>query len=218
MSKVIAVDGPTASGKGTLSRRLAGHFGFAWLDTGSLYRATALRLIRDGGDGSDVAAAVAAARSITETDLSDPELRAEATGNMASTVAAMQPVRDALFEFQRDFAANPPGEAEGAVLDGRDIGTVICPDADVKLFITASEEVRARRRHKELTVKGQTISLADVMAVLRARDARDSGRENAPLAAAADALLIDTSNMDIEGAFSAALKVCVARWSGDGAG
>ena len=218
MSRIIAVDGPTASGKGTLSRRLADHFGFAWLDTGGLYRATALRLIRAGGDGTDVEAAIIAASGITETDRNDPELRAEATGNMASKVAAMQAVRDALFDFQRDFAANPPGSTAGAVLDGRDIGTVICPDADVKLFVTASEEVRAGRRHAELTAKGQVISLDDVLADLSARDARDSGRESAPLAAAEDALLIDTSNMDIETAFSAALKACVARWNGDGAG
>lgn len=218
MSRVIAVDGPTASGKGTLSRRLAAHFGFAWLDTGSLYRATALRLLRNGGDGKDIEAAVEAALGITDADRSDPELRAEATGNMASTVAAIQPVRDALFQYQRAFAANPPGDAGGAVLDGRDIGTVICPDADVKLFITASEKVRAGRRHAELTAKGQSISFDAVLADLQARDARDSGRENAPLAAAEDALLIDTSEMDIEAAFSAALKACEARWNGIGAG
>lgn len=218
MGRVIAVDGPTASGKGTLSRRLADHFGFAWLDTGGLYRATALRLIRNGGDGTDTNAAVAAARGITEADRTDPELRAEATGNMASRVAAMQPVRDALFDYQRNFAADPPGGAEGAVLDGRDIGTVICPDATVKLFITASEEVRAGRRHAELAAKGQTVSIDDVLADLRARDARDSGRESAPLTAADDAVLIDTSNMDIEAAFSAALEACVARWNGDDAG
>jgi cytidylate kinase len=218
MSRIIAVDGPTASGKGTLSRRLADHFGFAWLDTGGLYRATALRLIRDGSDGRDVAKAIAAAKGITDADRNDPGLRAEATGNMASRVAAMQPVRDALFDYQRDFAAHPPNGASGAVLDGRDIGTVICPYADVKLFVTASEEIRAGRRHTELTGKGQSISVADVLADLKVRDARDSGRKNAPLAAAEDAVLIDTSNMDIEAAFSAALEACVARWNGNHAG
>lgn len=218
MSRVLAVDGPTASGKGTLSRRLAEHFGFAWLDTGGLYRATALRLIRSGGDGKNVAAAIEAATGITEADRDDPELRAEATGNMASRVAAMQPVRDALFDYQRRFASHPPGGAGGAVLDGRDIGTVICPNADLKLFVTASEEVRAGRRHAELTAKGQTVSFADVLADLKSRDARDSGRENAPLTAAEDAVLIDTSNMDIEAAFSTALEACVARWNGDRVG
>lgn len=217
MNRVIAVDGPTASGKGTLARRLAAHFGFDWLDTGGLYRATALRLIRSGEARDDVEAAVRAARGIRPEDLADRELRAEATGNLASAVAAMQPVRDALFQYQRDFAARPPG-GRGAVLDGRDIGTVICPDADAKLFITASAEVRARRRFDELTAKGQDVSLETVLEDLRARDARDSGRENAPLKPADDAVLIDTSELDIEAAFSTALEACLARWNGEGAG
>ena len=210
MSIVIAVDGPTASGKGTLARRLARHFGYAYLDTGALYRATALRVLRGGG-GEDVDTAVAAARSIGPGELDDPALRAEATGNMASRVAAMQPVRDALFALQQDFAANPPGGAGGAVLDGRDIGTVVCPEAAVKLFITASPEARARRRHLELTGQGVDIEYTTVLEDLRSRDARDSGRANAPLAKAADAVLIDTTELDIEAAFSAALQACLSR-------
>lgn len=214
MSIVIAVDGPTASGKGTLARRLAAHFGFAYLDTGALYRAAALRLLRAGGDGEDVDGAVSAARGIGPDDLADPALREEATGNMASRVAAMQPVRDALFDLQRDFAANPPGGAPGAVLDGRDIGTVVCPDAKVKLFITASAEARAGRRHRELEQQGTDVDYATVLDDLRARDARDSGRANAPLTKADDAVLIDTTNLAIEAAFSAALQACVTRLEG----
>ncbi|MEC9344940.1 MAG: (d)CMP kinase [Pseudomonadota bacterium] len=211
MSFVIAVDGPTASGKGTLARRLAAEFGCACLDTGALYRATALRLIRAGGDGTDVAAAVAAARGIDPDDLSDPELRSEATGAMASRVAALQPVRDALFDYQRDFAANPPGGAAGAVLDGRDIGTVVCPDAEAKLFITASAGVRAERRFRELAAKGTETTLEAVLADLQARDARDSGRSAAPLRKADDADLLDTTGLDIETAFSAARALVAAR-------
>lgn len=217
MNHVIAVDGPTASGKGTLARRLAAHFGYDWLDTGGLYRATALRLIRAGDARDDAGAAVCAAQGIRPEDLADPELRAEATGNLASAVAAMQPVRDALFDYQRAFAAKPPG-GKGAVLDGRDIGTVICPDADVKLFITASPEVRARRRFDELAARGREIAFETVLSDLRARDARDSGRKNAPLKPADDAVLIDTSELDIETAFSTALEACMARWNGNDAG
>lgn len=217
MNHVIAVDGPTASGKGTLARRLAAHFGYDWLDTGGLYRATALRLIRAGDARDDAGAAVRAAQGIRPDDLADPELRAEATGNLASAVAAMQPVRDALFDYQRAFAAKPPG-GRGAVLDGRDIGTVICPDADVKLFITASPEVRARRRFDELVARGREIAFETVLSDLRARDARDSGRKNAPLKPADDAVLIDTSELDIETAFSTALEACMARWNGNDAG
>ncbi|WP_417512906.1 (d)CMP kinase [Minwuia sp.] len=217
MTRVIAVDGPTASGKGTLARRLAVHFDFDWLDTGALYRATALRLLRSGNPEPSADAAVDAAKGISADDLADPALRDEATGNLASGVAVMQPVRDALFRYQRDFAARPPG-GRGAVLDGRDIGTVICPDADVKLFVTASPEVRASRRFEELRGRGISVSLADVMTDLQARDARDRSRSSAPLRPAEDAVLIDTSELDIETAFSTALEACAARWSGSSVG
>ncbi|WP_416899942.1 MAG: (d)CMP kinase [Minwuia sp.] len=217
MKNVIAVDGPTASGKGTLARRLAAHFGYDWLDTGALYRATALGLRREGITGPDEATAVRAAEGIEPDDLSDPALREEATGNLASTVAAIQPVRDALFRYQRDFAANPPG-GRGAVLDGRDIGTVICPDAPAKLFVTASDEVRAGRRFRELTDKGVTVKYEDVLEDLRNRDARDQKRSNAPLSKADDAVLIDTTELDIEAAFSACLKACLSRLDGKNAG
>lgn len=211
MTAVVAVDGPTASGKGTLARRLADDLGFAYLDTGGLYRATALRLIRAGGDGNDVDAAVAAAQGITPGDLSDPALREEATGNMASKVAALQPVRDALFAFQQTFAATPPDGAAGAVLDGRDIGTVVCPDATAKLFVTATAAARAARRHAELVARGTDVTLQNVLQDLRARDERDTNRATSPLKPAADADLLDTTELDIEAAFFAARKLVTAR-------
>lgn len=211
MTPVVAVDGPTASGKGTLARRLAADLGFAYLDTGGLYRATALRLIRAGGDGSDVDAAVAAAQGITPDDLSDPALREEATGNMASKVAALQPVRDALFAFQQAFALSPPDGAAGAVLDGRDIGTVVCPDATAKLFVTATAAARAARRHAELVARGTDVTLENVLQDLRARDERDTNRATSPLKPAADADLLDTTELDIEAAFFAARKLVTAR-------
>jgi len=211
MTPVIAVDGPTASGKGTLARRLAADLGFAYLDTGSLYRATALRLTRAGGDGSDVDDAVAAAVGITAADLADPALRDEATGNMASRIAALQPVRDALFAYQQSFAANPPDGAAGAVLDGRDIGTVVCPKATAKLFVTATAAARAARRHAELAARGSEVSLAGVLQDLRARDERDTNRALSPLRPAADADLLDTTELDIEAAFFAARKLVTAR-------
>ncbi len=201
---VIAVDGPSAAGKGTLARRLAADLGFAHLDTGALYRATALKVLRAGGDPRDVAAAVAAARDITSADLADPALRDEAVGNAASEVAALPEVRAALLAFQRRFARQPPDGAPGAVLDGRDIGTVVCPDANAKLFVTASEAVRARRRYLELRADNPDISEDAVLADLRARDARDASREAAPLRPAQDAHLLDTSNLDIDSAVRAA--------------
>lgn len=201
---VIAVDGPSAAGKGTLARRLAADLGFAHLDTGALYRATALKVLRAGADPRDVAAAVAAARDITSADLADPALRDEAVGNAASEVAALPEVRAALLAFQRRFARHPPDGAPGAVLDGRDIGTVVCPDADAKLFVTASEAVRARRRYLELRADNPDISEDAVLADLRARDARDASREAAPLRPAQDAHLLDTSNLDIDSAVRAA--------------
>ena len=209
-SIVVAVDGPVAAGKGTLGRRLAAHFGFAYLDTGGLYRAAALRMLRAGAPLDDVDALVEQARAISAEDLDDPELRAEATGEAASVVAAQPPLRAALLEYQRNFATHPPKGAGGAVLDGRDVGTVVCPDADAKLFVTASVEARAKRRHDELVARGEDLSLALVRADLAKRDARDSERATSPLTAAGDAHLLDTTKMDIEAAFQAARRIVAA--------
>jgi len=200
---IIAVDGPVAAGKGTLARRIASHFGHIYLDTGALYRAVGLYMIRACQDPEDQAAAVAAAARVSEIDLSDPELRAEETGNAASKVAVNQGVRDALLDYQRNIAKSP----EGAVLDGRDIGSVVCPDADVKLYVTAAPEIRAARRHAELTDKGQKITFEEVLADLNDRDSRDSGRKSAPLTKADDAHLLDTSKLDIEAALEKAVQL-----------
>ena len=194
---IIAVDGPAAAGKGTIARALAQHFGFHFLDTGSLYRMVGLSLIRGGKDVSDRAAAIAAARALEPARFNDGELRTEAVGAAASIVAVIPEVRAALLDFQRSFARQKPG----AVLDGRDIGTVVCPEADVKLFVTASPEVRARRRQMELGAA----SYDEVLADIRARDLRDSGRATAPLATAADAVILDTSAMGIDVATAAAI-------------
>jgi cytidylate kinase len=201
---VITIDGPVAAGKGTLARRIARDRGYAYLDTGSLYRATALRLIRAGTHQNDPVSASAAAAAIEPGDLDDPALRDEAVGNLASKVAAMPEVRHTLLEYQRNFASHPPGGAPGAVLDGRDTGTVVCPDADAKLFVTATMAERARRRYHELRSKGEDVDEATVRADLEARDARDSARTVAPLTAAPDAYLLDTSNLAIDSAFQAA--------------
>ncbi len=200
---IIAVDGPVAAGKGTLARRIAQHFGHKYLDTGALYRAVGLYMIRAGQDPEDQTAAVIAAAHVAEIDPADPDLRAEETGNAASKVAVNQGVRDALLEYQRNVAKTP----EGAVLDGRDIGTVVCPDADVKLFVTASAEERARRRHVELSGKGESVTFDEVLKDLQARDARDSGRKSAPLAKADDAYLLDTTKLDIEAALEKAVEI-----------
>lgn len=204
---VIAVDGPAAAGKGTLARRLADHLGYAHLDTGALYRAVGLSLLRAGRDPSDESAAAEAARDLDLTLLDHPELRKESTGAAASQVAAMLGVRAALLDLQRAFAATPPGNAKGAVLDGRDIGTVVCPDADLKLFVTASTETRARRRWLELRERGEDPAFDDVLAEMKTRDERDSTRSHAPLAPARDAHLLDTSNSDIETVFQTALAL-----------
>ena len=201
---VIAVDGPAASGKGTLGKRLAEHFGFHHLDTGLLYRAVAAHVLPDLGDRDG---AIRAARSFDPLWLADPELRTEAMGAAASKVSAEPEVRSALLAFQRDFAGKPPG----AVLDGRDIGTVVCPAARVKLFVTAEVEVRAARRLKELQARGKASIYAAVLQDLIERDARDSERTTAPMKAAADALIIDTSRMDPDEVFQAALGLIEAR-------
>lgn len=202
---IIAIDGPAAAGKGTLARALAKHFGFAYLDTGSLYRAVGLGAIRAGCDPADAEAAIAAAGSLDNSLLEDPALRSEAAAEAASVVAAMPEVREKLLEFQRNFASDPPGGKPGAVIDGRDIGSVVCPAAEVKIFVTASAEVRARRRTDELIGRGEAADFDAVLADIEARDARDKERSISPLVQAADALLLDTSNLDIEGAFRAAL-------------
>lgn len=211
---IIAVDGPAASGKGTLARRLAAHFDLAFLDTGLLYRAVGLAVLRACGDPADPAAAEAAARAFDLRGLDDPALREDETSEAASKVAAIPEVRAALWGVQRRFAFNPPNGKKGAVLDGRDIGTVICPDADVKLFVTASLEVRATRRHKELLACGVDSIYARVLQDLRKRDARDAARAAAPLKPAADAYVLDTSGLDADQAFEAAV-MAIRRKTGD---
>ncbi|MEI6557658.1 MAG: d(CMP) kinase [Rhodospirillaceae bacterium] len=205
MPPTIAIDGPAASGKGTLSKRLAGHYGFAHLDTGSLYRAVGLMVVWAGGDPADPEMALAGARALTPGSaiLTHPDLRHDAAAKAASLVAAMPEVRAALLDFQHDFIANPPG-GRGSVLDGRDIGTVVCPEAPAKLFVTASVEVRAERRVKELRAAGQDVSVDAVLMDMKARDERDSRRAVAPLKSAVDAFVLDTSNLDADQAFDAA--------------
>ncbi len=210
---IVAVDGPVAAGKGTLARRLAAEFGFAYLDTGLLYRAVAALVLRQGHDADDEAAALEAALALNAADIEGHGLRSEAVGNAASRVAAIPAVREALLDYQRRFAHQPPGNAAGAVLDGRDIGTVVCPDAEVKLFVTASAEVRARRRWRELRERQPEASAEQVLADLKARDARDAQRSAAPLKPAADAHLLDTTNLDIETAFAAARAIVAARFA-----
>jgi cytidylate kinase len=202
---ILAVAGPVAAGKGTLARRLAEALDCAYLDTGSIYRAVAARILAGGGDPEDPATAAAAARALTPADLERDDLRLEQVGQAASQVAAIPAVREALLAFQRDFASRPPGGKGGAVLDGRDIGTVVCPDADKKFFLTASVEARAARRHKELIARGERSIYARVLQDLRERDARDSGRATAPLRAADDAVRLDTSGMDADEAFAVAM-------------
>lgn len=210
-SFVIAIDGPAASGKGTLARRLADHFGYAHLDTGSLYRAVGLKVLRRGDDPADPEAAGKAARELTPAELDDPELRTDATANAASKVAAIPAVRQALLEFQRGFAHDPPDGRAGAVLDGRDVGTVVCPDADVKFFVQASLEVRAERRLKELRERGSDVIHSAVLRDMQERDARDSDRAVAPLKPAEDAIVIDTSEMTADEVFRKALSAIEAR-------
>ena len=204
---VIAIDGPAASGKGTLARRLADHLGLRYLESGRLYRAVAARLLREGGEPRDTGRAVATARALTAADLEAPGLRDEAVGQAASVVAAIAGVRAALLGYQRDFAATPPG----AVVEGRDIGTVVFPEATHKLFVTASLEVRAERRCKELADKGMATEWRAVRDEMAARDARDQGRDVAPLAAADDAYVLDTSELDAEAALAAALALISGR-------
>ena len=203
---IVAVDGPAASGKGTIARALARHFGLPHMDTGLLYRAAALNLLAMGGDPESEFAA-ARACDLSQIDFDDPELRTEAVGGIASRISAYPLVREALLERQRRFAAQPGG----AVLDGRDIGTVIAPDADAKLFITASPEVRAQRRFAELRRLGMDVHFPDVLADIRSRDARDRARTEAPLQPADDAILLDTSQMPIDAASAEAVAAVERR-------
>jgi cytidylate kinase len=198
---IIAIDGPAASGKGTLAERIARHFGYPHLDTGLLYRAVARDVLARGGELEDEALATACAQALDPGTLSDPILREAHIGDAASLVARYPGVRSALLQLQREFARQAPG----AVLDGRDIGTVVCPDADVKIFVTATPEVRARRRYLEQHAQGQRVSFEDVLELIRQRDARDASRPASPMRPAEDAMLLDTTNLDIEAAFDAAV-------------
>ena len=211
---IIAIDGPAASGKGTLGKRLAAHYGLRHLDTGLIYRAVAKALLDAGRRPDDVAAAVAAAKALDPARFDEAALKTHAVGEAASIVSAIPEVRAALVAFQRDFAAQPPG----AVLDGRDIGTVICPDADVKIFVTATPEVRARRRAAEYRAQGRDIDETAVLADILKRDERDQNRAAAPLKQAPDAHLLDTTHLDIDAAIRAAIDIVEATRAGRGRG
>ena len=206
---IIAVDGPTASGKGTIARALAEHFGLPHLDTGLLYRAVGRQVEKSGGDPDNLGDAVAATY-FPPSMLDDPELRSEATGGLASRVSVHPAVRQALFDRQRQFAE----QAGGAVLDGRDIGTVIAPDADVKLFVTASVDARAARRFAEMQARGTDTTLEDITADLIARDERDIARKDAPLVPAKDAFIFDTSTLDRDAAVAEAIRIVEAALAG----
>ena len=201
---VIAIDGTFASGKGTLGKGLAEHYGLPYLDTGKLYRATAKRVLDYGGDVENSEDGTRAAKLISAKELSDPVLKSGPIGAAASKVSVHPDVRAALFDFQREFAA------AGGILDGRDIGTVICPDADVKLYVTAKPQERAKRRHAELTGYGEVLSFEDVLAQLIERDTRDSTRAAAPLKPAIDAHLLDTTGLSIAKVLAAAIEICDA--------
>jgi len=200
---IIAIDGPAASGKGTLGKRLAHHYGYRHLDTGVIYRAVAQALLESGAALSDEAAAVAAAMELDPEKFGNPVLKTQAVGDAASVVSAIPEVREVLLNFQRQFAAGPPG----AVLDGRDIGTVICPDAEVKIFVVADPKVRAHRRTLEALARGETADEALVLADILKRDERDKNRATAPLKCAPDAHVLDNSNLDIEGGVRAAIAI-----------
>ena len=201
---VVALDGPAASGKGTLARLIAKHYGFAHLDTGILYRGVAWMLLNERQDPADEHLAQIAARKFSLDAIKGAGLRSREVGAAASVVAANPGVRSALLDFQRNFAKRPPGGADGAVLDGRDIGTVVCPDADIKFFVQASPEVRAHRRWLELKEVRRGLTEEEVAADLAERDARDAARDSAPMTRAADAELLDTTDLTIEAAFAAA--------------
>jgi cytidylate kinase len=211
---IIAIDGPAASGKGTLGKRLAAHYGLRHLDTGLIYRAVAMALIDAGYRLDDREQAVKAARALDSGKFDEIRLKAHAIGEAASRVSAISEVREALLAFQRNFGRTPPG----AVLDGRDIGTVIFPDAEVKIFVTASPQVRARRRATELQAAGGAVDEADVLADILRRDERDIQRATAPLKPAPDAHLLDTTHLDIDAAFRAAVDIVEVVRAGRGRG
>jgi cytidylate kinase len=204
---IIAVDGPAASGKGTLAKRLAARFDLPCLDTGLLYRAVARDVLQQGGSLEDALLAASVARRLDLATLDDPSLRRAGLGEAASIVARIPDVRAALLQFQRDFARRPAG----AVLDGRDIGTVVCPDADVKIYVTATPEVRAKRRYLEKAGRGEATPYEAVLADILRRDERDATRDAAPMRPASDAVLLDTSNLDIEAAFDTAVGVILRK-------
>ena len=209
---IIAIDGPAASGKGTLGKKLAAHYGLRHLDTGLIYRAVAKTLVDAGERPEDAAAAVAAAKELDLANFDEATLKTYAVGEAASIVSAIPGVRAALLDFQREFAAQPPG----AVLDGRDIGTVVCPGADVKIYVTATPEVRAKRRAAEYRVAGRGIDEASVLADILRRDQRDSNRAAAPLQRAPDAYLLDTTHLAIDAAIRAAIDIVEATRAGRG--
>jgi cytidylate kinase len=204
---IIAVDGPLASGKGTIARALSAHFGLPYLDTGTLYRATGVAVQDAGISTEDAEACADVARSLDIGGIDENRIRTAEAGAMASRVASIPQVRQALFELQRDFAGQPGG----AILDGRDIGTVICPDADVKIYVTADAETRARRRWSELTAKGETLSFEQMLEQTRERDRRDTERADAPMRPADDATLLDTSSLSIDAAVTAAIEIVEKR-------
>lgn len=204
---IIAIDGPAAAGKGTLAKKLAKELNCAYLDTGSLYRTVGLMMLEGGHDPADSEVAGKLSASLDTSLFDSPKLRDEATASAASKVASMPEVRSNLLEFQRNFAKNPPVGLVGSVLDGRDIGTVICPDADIKLFVTASAEERARRRTAEIERRGEAADYETILADVRARDARDMGRKDAPLKPAEDAHLLDTTELDIDAVFLRAVAL-----------
>ncbi|MGC6511799.1 MAG: (d)CMP kinase [Parvibaculales bacterium] len=204
---VIAIDGPAAAGKGTLARRLAEHMEYAYLDTGALYRGVALLVVQNGGDPSNPDQALSAARALDPTAIDGKAIRTTEIGAAAAKVAALAGVRSEILDLQRRFAASPPGDRKGSVLDGRDIGTVVCPDADHKIFVTASAEIRAHRRWLELREKNPQLAESQVLTDLRERDRLDAERPIAPLKPAEDALLLDTTELAIEEAFETALAL-----------
>jgi cytidylate kinase len=207
MSIVIAVDGTAASGKGTLAKKLASHYGFAHMDSGALYRLTALAVLEGGGDPAKEADAIRGAHALDLSRAGDPSIRTDVVGQAASKVAALAAVRDALKDFQKSFLTHPPGGGAGAVMDGRDIGTVICPGAAAKLFVDAAPRVRALRRLLELRKLGIDRDEAGLLAEINARDAADRTRPVSPLRRAEDAFLLDTTDLDIDAAFAAALAL-----------
>ena len=204
--RLIAVDGPAASGKGTLAKRIADHYDLAYLDTGLLYRAIGYAVLNGPGDINNPTYALKAAAKLDPTELNNPKLRSESVGEAASIIATSSEVRDALLKFQKSFAYNPPNGKMGSVLDGRDIGTVVCSDADIKIYVQADISVRAIRRYKELRSRGLNAIYARVLQELKDRDARDASREMSPLIPAKDAFILDTTFLDPEGVFTAALE------------